>query len=220
MLNGIDSVLFDMDGVLVDSEAVIEAAAIQGLSKYGVNAVHEDFLPFVGAGEDKYIGGVSEKYGVPYRLEMKDLVYELYAELVFEHIKVYEGIVELLKNLKIKGYKLALASSADKIKVNLNLQAAGIDAELFDAIVCGSDVINKKPSPEVFLTAAERLRSNPKTCVVIEDAINGLKAAKAGGMKCIAITTSFKKAVLMEQGADAICSKTTEIDVLLRTLIT
>lgn len=67
-------IIFDMDGVLVDSEPVIRMAAIRGLKEYGVFAKPEDFDPFVGAGEDRFVGGVSEKYGVPYVPEMKALV--------------------------------------------------------------------------------------------------------------------------------------------------
>ena len=184
MFEQINSVIFDMDGVLVDSEEVIEAAAIKGLSEFGVSAKHEDFIPFVGAGENRYVGGVAEKYGVPFSLEMKARVYEIYVEMVPEKLKVYDGIVQLLSDLKARSFKLALASSADQIKVDANLKAAGINKEIFSSIVCGEDVILKKPFPDVFLKAASMMGSIPADCVVVEDAINGIRAAKAAGMSC------------------------------------
>jgi HAD superfamily hydrolase (TIGR01509 family) len=205
------AVIFDMDGVLVDSEPVILAASIAGLSEFGVNAHPNDFKPFVGAGEDRFIGGVAKKYGVPYVLEMKKRVYEIYVEAVKENIKLYDGISEMLKTLKEKGFKIALASSADYIKIYANLEAANIPLNIFDAVVGGDDVVNKKPAPDLFLMAAEKLDVLPQNCTVIEDAVNGIMAAKTAGMKCIGITSSFSEAVLIDAGADTVCKNTPDI---------
>lgn len=202
------SIIFDMDGVLVDSEPVIEAAAMAGLAEYGVEAKAEDFLPFVGAGEDKYIGGVAEKYGVPYRLEMKARVYQIYLEIVPSKLKVFEGIVELLTKWKSQGRKLALASSADKIKIDANLKVAGIDPFLFNAVISGEDVVNKKPHPDIYILAAKKIDSEPQNCIVIEDALNGIQAAKAAGMKCLAVASSFPREMLEKEGPDYICNNT------------
>ena len=201
------AILFDMDGVLVDSEPVIEAAAIAGLLEYGISAKPQDFTPFIGAGEDKYIGGVAEKYGVPYKLEMKARVYQIYLELVPLKLKVYDGVIELLNRWHSEGVKMALASSADRIKIDANLRVAGINPSLFSAIISGEDVINKKPSPDIYLLAASRIGANPQDCIVIEDALNGIQAAKAAGMKCVAIATSFEKAVLKNEKPDLIYNK-------------
>jgi len=211
------AVLFDMDGVLVDSEPVIEAAAIAGLKEFGVDAKPEDFVPFVGMGEDKYIGGVAEKYGVPYKLEMKKRVYEIYVEIVPEKLKVYGGTLGLLNRLAAEKRPIALASSADRVKVHANLRVAGIDPGIFGAIVTGEDVVNKKPAPDIYLAAAEGLGCLPEECVVAEDAISGVKAAGAAGMKCVAVTTSFSARQLEEAGADVVID---EIGELYRALIT
>lgn len=209
------SIIFDMDGVLVDSEPVIEAAAIAGLKEYGVPAKPEDFTPFIGAGEDKYIGGVAEKYGVPYILEMKARVYQIYLELVPLKLKVYDGIIELLNKWYGEGVKMALASSADRIKIEANLRVAGINPSLFSAIICGEDVKNKKPSPDIYLMAANRIGTNPQQCIVIEDAINGIQAAKAAGMKCVAVATSFQKSLLEKENPDLIYDKISDADKML-----
>ena len=79
------AVLFDMDGVLVDSEPIINAAAIRALAEFGITARPEDFQPFVGAGEDRYVGGVAELHGQTYVPEMKHRTYDWYLKLLPEH---------------------------------------------------------------------------------------------------------------------------------------
>jgi len=219
---GIDvkySVLFDMDGVLVDSETVINEAAIIGLKEYGINARPEDFIPFVGAGEDRYIGGVAEKYGVKYKSEMKERVYQIYLDIVDEKIKVFDGVIGLLDMLKSNKNKMALVSSADLVKINANLKAAGIAKDYFDAIISGEDVQHKKPSPDIYLHASKKLGTKPENCIVIEDAINGIQAAKAAGMKCIAVTTSFSRDIIAKEQPDYICDNLNEARILLKNFI-
>ena len=215
-MNKINGIIFDMDGVLVDSEPVIEAAARAGLAEYGIKAVPEDFHPFVGAGEDRYIGGVAEKYGVPFKLEMKARVYEIYLEMVDKEIGIYEGIPELLAELRRMGYKLALASSADRIKVDANLKAAKIDPSVFEVLLSGSDVERKKPFPDIYLKACEGLGIDPSNALIIEDAVNGVQAAKAAGCYCCGITSSFSAEALRAEGADFIKSETPSIIELLK----
>jgi len=205
------AVLFDMDGVLVDSEPVINKAAILGLAEYGVNATPSDFIPFIGAGEDRYIGGVAEKHGVPYRIEMKTRVYEIYLEIVDADIGCYNGVQELLEFLKTQGIKIALASSADLIKIEANLKAANIDKSMFQTIVSGEDVVNKKPAPDIYLYAAQKINALPKNCLVVEDALNGIQAARAAGMKCFALTTSFSRKEIEKENPDYICSNLNDI---------
>ena len=78
------AVLFDMDGVLIDSEEYMAKTGVRALKKYGIEAKESDFAEFVGCGENRYVGGVAEKYGVPYRTEMKEYLYACYGE----HVKV------------------------------------------------------------------------------------------------------------------------------------
>lgn len=206
MENGkIKAVIFDMDGVLVDSEHVIESAAVKALKEYGVRARPEDFIPFVGAGDDRYIGGVAEKYGLSYRKEMKERLYEIYLEILEDELGVFEGALPLLESLKKEGYILALASSADRIKVNANLKAAGIPEEYFSLVLTGEDVSEKKPSPEIYLETAEKLGVSPGECVVVEDALNGIKSAKSAGMVSVGVAASFSARELQKAGADYVC---------------
>ena len=207
----IRAILFDMDGVLVDSEPVITKAARLALTEYGIPAQDADFHPFTGMGEDRFIGGVAEKYGAPYRLEMKQRTYAIYLEIVAAEIGTYPGIPGLLAALHGQGIRTAVASSADAVKVHANLPAAGIDATLFDVVLSGEDVVHKKPAPDIFLLAAQRLGIDPADCLVVEDALSGVRAAKAAGMACVAVTSSFTPDRLLEAGADGTIAQTRDL---------
>jgi beta-phosphoglucomutase len=211
----INSILFDMDGVLIDSELAIRTCCIEALKNYGINAVHEDFFEFTGMGEDNFIGGVSRKYGKEYLLEMKALAYEYYCERANELVVVFDGIKDMIITLKSKGYKLAVASSADRVKVAKNLECMKIDEDVFDAIITGSEITHKKPDPEIYLTASKKISSSPENCVVIEDALSGILAAKSANMLCICVTSAFDEQTLKNKGADYVVRQTTEIIELL-----
>ena len=188
----IESVIFDMDGVLVDSEEYICEAAVRMYREKGIQVKHEDFTPFVGMGENRYLGGVAEQYGVPLDLNIdKPRTYEIYLELIKGKLDPLPGVLEFIARAREKGLKLAVATSADHIKMVGNLEEIGIPEETFDACVHGNMVENKKPHPEIFLTAADRIGADPTRSLVVEDAVSGVKAAKAAGSKCLALTTSF-----------------------------
>ena len=188
----IEAVLFDMDGVLVDSEAYIREAAIRMFAEKGYGVSEEDFMPFTGMGENRYLGGVAEKHQIPFELEKdKRRTYEIYADLVKGKLKPLEGVKEFIYNCIFKNLRLAVASSADPVKVHINLEEIGLDRSLFQAIVTGMDIEHKKPAPDIFIKAAELLEVEPKKCLVVEDAISGVKAGKSAGAKVLALRTSF-----------------------------
>ncbi len=196
-------VIFDMDGVLLDSEPFICKAAMMMFAERGLIVQPEDFLPFVGAGEDRFIGGVAEKYDFPLNLQPdKKRTYEIYLEIIKGQIRPLEGVLTFLETCRKSGKKMALATSADYIKMAGNLKELGVPASSFDAVITGEDVTHKKPDPEIFILAAKRLGLKPEECLVVEDAVNGVRAAKAGGCRCLALTTSFKKEELSAAGAD------------------
>ncbi len=199
-----NTVIFDMDGVLTDSEAVINEAAILGLRDFGVDAEPEDFLPFVGMGEDRYIGGVAEKYGKSYELEMKKHVYDIYLKILPGKLKPFPGVHELLHILRKRQVKLAVASSADRVKVEANLKALDIRFDWFETIIVGEDVEKKKPAPDIYLETACRLEVAPVNCCVVEDALSGVTAAKSAGMRCVAVEESFAAEQLYKAGADIV----------------
>ena len=186
------AVIFDMDGVLIDSEPFIREAAIRMFAELGQTVQAEDFLPFTGAGEDRFIGGVAEKYGVTLNFERdKARTYHIYDQIVAGKLHPLPGVHEFIAKARSKGLKLAVASAADRVKVDINLREMGLSRDTFDAVVTGSDVTLKKPAPEIFLAAAAKMGAEPAECLVVEDAVNGIKAARAAGMRCLGITTSF-----------------------------
>jgi beta-phosphoglucomutase len=202
MLRGI---LFDMDGVLVDSEPFICKAAILMFSEMGLKVSPEDFKPFVGMGENRYIGGVAEKYGLNISIEkVKARTYEIYKKIIAGKLRPLPGAREFVEKCIKLGFRLAIATSADKIKMDANLTETGMDSDLFNATVNGLEVENKKPFPDIYIKAAGKLGLKPVECLVIEDALSGIKAAKAAGCRCLAVTSSFEKDSLKE--ADWICN--------------
>ena len=195
------AVLLDMDGVLIESEWLIRAASIQSLAEHGVDARHEDFLEFTGMGEDRFIGGVAEKYGLTYDPAMKQRAYDFYGQRVKEDAVVPRGVKEMLETLHSRGIKLAICSAADRRKVLYNLSALGVSEELFTAIVSGNEVTRKKPFPDIYLKGAELVGEAPADCLVAEDAISGVQAAHAAGMDAAAVPTTFTKEQLQNGAA-------------------
>jgi HAD superfamily hydrolase (TIGR01509 family) len=191
------AVIFDMDGVLTDSEPIINAAAVAMFRERGVTVRPEDFTPFIGAGENRYIGGVAELYGVQGDIaQMKHRTYEIYLDMVARDLVAFPGAVELVRACRTAGFKIAVASSADLVKVAANLNRIGLPPAFFDAVITAEQVEHKKPAPDIFLAAARGVGVPPAQCVVVEDAVNGIAAALAAGMRCIAVASSFPAAQL------------------------
>lgn len=195
------AILFDMDGVLIESEYLMRASAIRALADYGVTARHEDFLEFTGMGEDRFVGGVAEKHGLVYKTEMKELAYDYFGQKVKEEAHVPAGVKEMLEALHSMGLTLAVCSAADLRKVRYNLMAIGVEETIFSALVTGSDVARKKPFPDIYLEGARRIGMDPEDCLVIEDAISGIQAAHAAGMDAVGVPTTFSQEVLQEKAA-------------------
>lgn len=188
----IKGVLFDMDGVLVDSEWFICEAAVQMFAEKGLKVERDDFLPFVGTGENRYIGGVAEKYRFLLNIdEAKERVYSIYGELIKGRLKALPGVSDFIERCRNRGLKLAVATSADKTKMNDNLRETGLSGKTFDALVNGLDVERKKPFPDIYELAAEKLGLKPSQCLVVEDAVKGIEAGRAAGCRTLALTTSF-----------------------------
>ncbi len=194
-------IIFDMDGVLVDSEPFIIKAIIQALAEFGLKITAEDFHPFTGTGEINCIRGMAENHN--FSIDLKAATkrtYDIYLEIIKGNLKPLPGAKEFVNTCRKLGKKTAIASSADGRKVRGNLAQINLSAKLFDAVIAGEDVKHKKPAPDIFLLAAEKIGLDPKDCLVIEDALSGIKAAKAAGCKCLAITSSFTPEQLV--GAD------------------
>jgi HAD superfamily hydrolase (TIGR01509 family) len=193
-----------MDGVLCDSEPFLfEAASQMFLERHSLKVRRSDFAPFVGTGEDRYIGGVAEKYGIELEMPADKLrTYEIYLDVIRERLHPLPGASEFIKRVRAAGLKRAVATSADRVKMEGNLREIGIPPTWFDICVTGSEVVHKKPHPQIFLTAAEKLALEPSACLIVEDSISGVTAAKAAGATCLGLMTSFKAQELRDTGAD------------------
>jgi HAD superfamily hydrolase (TIGR01509 family) len=176
----------------------------------GLTVQPEDFQPFIGTGENRYLGGVAEKYGFALSIpEAKKRTYEIYLELVPAHLRAFPGATDLVRRCREAGLQTAVASSADRIKIDANLREIGLPPEGWDAIICAEDATHKKPAPDIFLAAARKLGRTPGECVVIEDAVSGIQAAKAADMRCVAVAQSFSSEHL--SAADLVCQTIADV---------
>lgn len=197
----IQAVLFDMDGVLLDSEQYICKAGMMMFEEQGLQATKEDFLAFTGMGENRYLGGVAEKHNFPFDLERdKARTYEIYEGLVKGKLQPLPGVVDFINTCRTRNLKIAVATSADLVKMRINLHEIGLDETNFDATVNGLEIEHKKPAPDIFLKAAEKLKVSPDCCLVVEDAVSGVEAGKAAGARVLGLTTTFSARDL--RGAD------------------
>jgi beta-phosphoglucomutase len=188
----IKAVLFDMDGVLLESEEFITKAGVEMFREKGYTVDPNDFLEFTGMGENRYLGGVAEKNNIPFNLEKdKARCYEIYGAMVHGIIEPLPGVVEFIKKCKSKNLKIAIATSADKVKMEINLHEINIPLSTFDASVNGLEIEHKKPAPDIFIKAAERVGIHPSHCLVVEDAVSGVEAGKAAGARVLGLTTTF-----------------------------
>ena len=197
----LEGVLFDMDGVLVDTEELIARASVEMFREKGLTVQISDFEPFIGTGEIRYLGGVAEKYHFPLDvMEAKKRVYEIYEEIARGHLKLLPGVRSFIEKCRDRGLHLAVATSADRVKMLINLREGGLPEAYFDALVTAEDVVHKKPAPDIYLKAAEKLGLPPARCLVVEDAPAGVEAGKKAGARVLALTTSFPAGRL--KGAD------------------
>ncbi|HVF69852.1 MAG TPA: hexitol phosphatase HxpB [Xanthomonadales bacterium] len=184
----IQAVIFDMDGVLIDSEPLWRKAAIKSFSTVGVRLTDDMCKETMGTRVDEVVNYWYHKF--PWENTQKKLVEELIWEnvirLVKDEGKVKEGVRESLEFVKKQKLKIALASTSAMVLINTVLDKLGLQG-YFEVIHSAEFEDYGKPHPGVYLTTAKKLGVQPQACVAIEDSINGMIAAKAAKMKCIAI---------------------------------
>ena len=212
-------VICDMDGTLIDSERAIALAAKEALVDWGIDCRLSDFLTFTGQGDDRFIGGVAEKYGVGFVPEMKEAAYDIYTRTANERVKIFPWTHSVLSFISFMNVGSAIASASDRRKVDANISiiARMSGAASFDAVVTGSDVVKQKPDPEIFMKALEKVNTArgtdipPSDVLVLEDSTMGVAAAKAAGMICISPTTSYPREELYKAGVDIVLDDLSEI---------
>ena len=217
--------IFDVDGVIADTEAVNARVSIKVFADlFGVEGVvREDFEAGLGRGAQEYVKAAARVHGMELTDEQVEEATQLRQEcfldiLSEEPLPPLPGVLELMeKAIGAEDFRVAIATSGTLEKSRAVLEAANVPYQQM-VYINGNDVKNKKPDPELFLLAAAGIGIDPANCVVIEDAPNGIQAAKAAGARCIAVTNSADAAKL--QRADLICDSLEQIKLdMIRELI-
>lgn len=184
----VQAVIFDMDGVLVDSEPLYMQVERQSFARHGVVLAPAEQDKFVGTSQRQMWQAIKQEYGLAPELEslIADHQQAVLAALRQQPLLAMPGAATLLAALAAAGTPCALASSSPRALVETMLETIGL-AACFQHTVCGDEVRLSKPEPEIFLRAADRLGVAPVNCLVIEDSQHGVTAAKAAGMYCIGL---------------------------------
>jgi len=192
------AVIWDMDGVIVDTAPYHKEAWRETFQKRGVEFTDENFQRSFGRRNDTIIIGVLGE--TPSQKAIDAIADEKEASFrrkISQHIKPLSGVTQLLSILSTAGFRQTLATSAPLQNVRQIMKDLGIEG-YFKAVVTEKDVTEGKPSPEGFLLAARKLGVKPEDCIVIEDAVVGVAAARRAGMGCVAVTNTHPQSRLGE----------------------
>lgn len=192
------AVLFDLDGVILDSEPLHVAAFQATLQEYGHDLRGHEYKEFFAGRTDKegferYFRFINETVELPVVMDKK---MKAYIALASDQLQPYPGVVSMIRELS-QHAKLALVTGSLKIEAEVALAACGIQ-DCFDVVVAAEDVENGKPDPEGYLKAARLLDIPPEQCVVVEDSPSGVQAALNAGIECIAITNTHTREELRD----------------------
>ncbi|MFD6969457.1 HAD family hydrolase [Streptomyces sp. NPDC059979] len=182
------SVIFDLDGTLVDSEPNYYESGRHTLERHGVpDFTWEQHSRFIGIGTRETLEILKDRYGI--QAPVEQLLAEqnaAYLELARTRTEVFPQMRKFVERLHAEGVPMAVASGSSREAIDAVLEGTGLDA-LLTTTVSAEEVAHGKPAPDVFLEAARRLGAEPAECVVVEDATPGARAALAAGMDCLAV---------------------------------
>ena len=206
------AVIFDMDGVLFDTESVCMKAWDYAGELMGVGKAGYMVLKTLGMNADKAIEILRNEFGEDFDAVKFKQTGREYSYHYFNTYGVPEkpGLYEILDYLKKKGYKIALASSTNSQSVHHHLKEKGIE-NYFDAVICGDMVEKSKPEPDIYLKACKELNENSADCVAIEDSKNGLLSAHQAGMQVIMVPDLWQGEAETDSFLMAKCKNLTEI---------
>jgi len=187
MLHRIEAVVFDMDGVLLDTETVYREAAFHAAARIGIDWTDEIHRLTIGVPGDTADRMMREKFGAAFPLDEFYIHWRAFLDEAWTRgIPVKPGVVEFLDHLAARKLPAAVATSSGRRIAEDHLGKAGL-LPRFSALVTRDDVTHGKPHPEPFLTAASRIRVAPEACLALEDSHNGVRAAHAAGMVTIMV---------------------------------
>jgi HAD superfamily hydrolase (TIGR01509 family) len=196
----VQAVIFDCDGVLVDSERLSLASWLPVLARHGIHAEIRDIEPFIGKSDLSVLEHFSRSSVVPLGSEVLLERQAEYFRLARGNLHPFPGLVAVLEALRAKGVAMAVASSGRPEKIRFNLEEAKL-TEFFPVVVSSVEVARGKPAPDLFLLAASRLQRRADDCAVVEDSVFGIQAARSAGMLTLGYTSSYPASVLSLAGA-------------------
>jgi HAD superfamily hydrolase (TIGR01509 family) len=194
-------IIFDMDGVIINSEPLHYKAWVEVLARYGVKIEKEEFKRFVGIPCEKIRDYYLSKQEYTIRPDVLNEKQEHYKVIEQQELALMPGVKSLLDELIDKHVPIAIASSSKHLDIRRCLKITGA-LEYFHIICSGTDVAHTKPEPDLFLYTAKKMNLIPAECIVIEDSVWGIMGAKKAGMHVCAYTSSHEKGVLLQAGAD------------------
>lgn len=207
-----EAVVFDMDGVIFDSERAVMNCWLELAQKYDIKDIEKPYFACVGTTMTRTREIMLETYG-------EDFPYDEYARessLMYHEkydggkLPMKPGVMELLSYLKEKGKKIALASSTRRETVTNQLRWAGI-IDYFDVIICGDMVARSKPAPDIFQKACQELGVSPENTYAIEDSYNGIRAAHAGQLRPIMVPDLLEADDEMRGMAERVCDNLNDV---------
>jgi HAD superfamily hydrolase (TIGR01509 family) len=193
-------VIFDCDGVLVDSERMSCASWLPVLARHGIGADIQQIEPFIGKSDRAVLDHFRRLSGISLGDELLEERQAEYFRAAQGNLQPFPGVVAVLEELRAQQAPLAVASSGRPQKIRFNLEQAGL-TEFFDVVVSSVEVERGKPAPDLFLLAASRLGLGPEQCAVVEDSVFGVQAARSAGMLTLGYTSSYPASVLREAAA-------------------
>ncbi len=194
------NLIFDCDGVLVDSEHLSCGAWLPALARYGVETDLSEIETMIGKSDQAVLDHFTRKTATRFPTEILAERQQEYFRQAREALQSFPGLAEVLTTLEQRGIPRAVASSGHPDKIRFSLDHVGLRPH-FDIICSAVEVAEGKPAPDLFLLAARRLGVEPATCAVVEDSIFGIEAALRAGMQAIGFSSSHSAAVLLEAGA-------------------
>ena len=210
------AVIFDMDGVLVDTEPIHKKAELQACRDLGFEPPVEAWKAFKGIRERDIFAAVAKKAGV-WPVDVDALIRrktELYLRLIAAELPVVPGSADFVRLAKEKVGRVCLATSTTRTIAEATLKALGV-LDQFDGLVTGEDVGRGKPDPEIYRLACARCGLEPRDCLVVEDSDNGIRSALGAGCRVAGITTSFPRDYLLAVGADPVVDSYAELAAIL-----
>ena len=203
----IKAFIFDMDGVLADTEDLSLTILTEYFASIGVKVSKKDVAPYLGAGERTYFDGPARDLKAEkYSYEEASAFFRPRYEELSARTDVRLGSLGLIRQARKAGLLLALASSAPKWKVYANIRAIGLSPSDFDFVASGRDIKRNKPEKDIYELCLIKLGTGAEEAVVFEDSTNGIIAAKKAGCRVVALTTTESMTDVCKAGADAVVS--------------